>query len=74
MKVKVHTKCIFDPTRIDLLVFVQPYEKYMVRQVPWGRIQSHRKEQHFRVRNHGFMGRSPTTDIKSILETIIFKI
>ena len=50
MKIKVHTKFIFNPTRIDLLILAQPCEKYMMHQVPWGRIQSHRKEQHFRVR------------------------
>ena len=41
---KVHTKWIFDPTRIDLLVFAQPCEKCMMHQVPWGHIQFHRKE------------------------------
>ena len=40
----MHTKCIFNPTRIDLLVLAQPCEKYMMHQVPGGHIHSHRKE------------------------------
>ena len=64
----MHTTCIFDLTRVDLLVLAQPCEKCMMCQVPWRRIHSHRKESHFRVRNCGFVGRNPTTDIKNILD------
>ena len=43
MKIKVHIKCISNPTRIDLLVLAQPCEKCMRYQVHWGHIHSHRR-------------------------------
>ena len=61
MKIKVHIKCISNPTRIDLLVLAQPCEKCTMCQVLQGHIQSHRKEQHFK-------GRNSITYTKNILE------
>ena len=56
MKIKVNSKyLIFDPTGIELLVLAQLCEKCMMHQVPLGHMQSHRKEQPFRIRNCGFM-------------------